>query len=116
MHINVRDYHIHIHIIELGGRLDAFTVGTLRDLQTRFAADENPQIIVDLTETTFMDSAWISALVSLLKVTQKLGGKVVLIPPREGAARNILTITRFDQVFTMETSVEAALKKLYFGA
>jgi len=47
-----------------------------------------------------MDSAWISALVSLLKVTQKLGGKVVLIPPREGAARNILTITRFDRFLT----------------
>lgn len=96
MHINIRDYQIHIHIIELGGRLDAFTVGTLRDLQTRYVGEENPQIIVDLTETTFMDSAWISALVSLLKSTKKMGGNVVLVPPREGAALEILVVTRFD--------------------
>ncbi|MCA9915520.1 MAG: STAS domain-containing protein, partial [Anaerolineae bacterium] len=114
MNINILEHNLDIHVIELGGRLDAFTVGTLRDLQTRYAAEDSPQIILDLTETTFMDSAWISALVSLLKAAKKVGGNVILVPPRDGAALNILKITRFDQVFTMEKSVKEALDRFYF--
>ncbi len=65
--------------------------------------------MVDLRAVTFLDSAWISALVSLLKSAKKSGGDVILVLPKDTTARNIFIVTRFDQVFSMASSVEEAL-------
>lgn len=51
-----------------------------------------------------------AVLVTLLKSAHLAGGDVKLVWPREDAAGRILRLTKFDRVFDMATSVEAALK------
>lgn len=107
MDIQIRDYII--TIIQLNGRIDAFSVGALRDKQEALLAEGRTRFIVDLHDVTFLDSAGISALVSLLKRARLAGGDVVLVSPMNDDAYRIFKLTRFDQVFKMVNSVAEAL-------
>lgn len=111
MEINVREHLVRVQIIEIEGRLEAFTVGELRQTQSQLTEAGNLHFVVDLSKTSFMDSAGMSALVSLLKRSRQEGGDVVLVKPVDPAAYRILTLTRFDQVFQMADTVEDALKR-----
>jgi len=110
LELTIREHIVRIQIIDIRGRLQAASVGALRNEQTRLIDAGNQHFIVDLRETTFMDSAGMSALVSLLKQAKQIGGDVVLVKPTDEAAYRILTLTRFDQVFRMADTVEDALR------
>lgn len=110
MELSIREHIVRIQIIDIRGRLQAATVGALRNEQNRLIDAGNQSYVVDLRETTFMDSAGMSALVSLLKQAKQIGGDVVLVRPTDEAAYRILTLTRFDQVFRMADTVEDALR------
>ncbi|MEM6284678.1 MAG: STAS domain-containing protein [Chloroflexota bacterium] len=111
MEIQTRTQHT-VHILEITGRLEAFTVTALRDEQTRLLDSGAQQFIVDLSQTEFMDSAGMSALVSLLKRARGAGGDVVLVEPTQPATKRILTLTRFDKVFQITATVADALEQL----
>lgn len=110
MEITTHEYHLHVDIITITGRLEAFTVKDLRAEQEQLLANGGKNFIVDLSPTKFMDSAGMSALVSLLKRARQAGGDVVLVKPSEPGAYRILTLTRFDQVFQIVEIVDEALK------
>lgn len=110
MEIHIREHIIKINIITLTGRLEAFTVAALRNEVDARLAQDNRYFVVDLSGVSFMDSAGMAALVSLLKRSRQIGGDVVLVKPVDPAAMRILTLTRFDQVFTLCQTVAEALK------
>lgn len=110
MEITTREYHIHVDIIEISGRLEAFTVKDLRVEQDKLIEKGGNNFVVNLSTTAFMDSAGMSALVSLLKRARQAGGDVVLVKPIDPAAYRILTLTRFDQVFQIVDTVDEAVK------
>ncbi|QPC84953.1 STAS domain-containing protein [Phototrophicus methaneseepsis] len=111
MEVHIREYVVRIHILEIVGRLEAFTVGSLREEQTRLLASGERNFIVDLSQTAFIDSAGMSALVSLLKQARNAEGDVVLVKPTDPAAYRILTLTRFDQVFVMADTLQEAIRQ-----
>ncbi|MEQ8678063.1 MAG: STAS domain-containing protein [Aggregatilineales bacterium] len=108
MQIKTTQYTIRIDVIEITGRLEAFTVSDLRDEQTRLLDNGAHNFVIDLSHTEFMDSAGMSALVSLLKQARQAGGEVVLVKPTDPAAYRILTLTRFDKVFQMADTLDVA--------
>lgn len=111
MEIKVREHVVRVQIIEIEGRLEALSVGRLREIQKQLMEAGEANFVVDLRATAFMDSAGMSALVSLLKQARQAGGDVVLVKPTDPSAYRILTLTRFDQVFTMAQTVEEALER-----
>ncbi|MEZ4667025.1 MAG: STAS domain-containing protein [Anaerolineae bacterium] len=111
MEINVRVHIVRVQIIEIVGRLEAFSVGSLRQKQKELIELGEKNFVVDLRGTVFIDSAGMSTLVSLLKQSRQAGGDVVLVEPIDPAALRILTLTRFDQVFQMAQTAEGALEK-----
>jgi anti-sigma B factor antagonist len=110
MEITIHEYHVHVDIIEITGRLEAFTVKDLRSEQDNLIDKGGKNFVVNLSTTAFMDSAGMSALVSLLKRARQAGGDVVLVKPTDPAAYRILTLTRFDQVFQIVETVDEAIK------
>ena len=111
MEITVNEHVVRVHRLTLNGRFDAFTVPNFRQEQERLLTDGGKYFVVDLRLVSFMDSAAMSALVSLLKRGRQAGGDVVLIAPTEASAYRILSLTRFDQVFHIAHSVEEALQR-----
>lgn len=112
LEIRVQEHQLRIFTLIPNGRLDAFTIPALRDAQNKLLDEGGIHFILDLRQVTFMDSAGMSALVNLLKRARQGGGNVVLVNPEEESTRRILTITKFDQVFTVVTSVEEGYRAL----
>jgi anti-anti-sigma factor len=101
MDINVTEQIVRTTTVKLDGRIDAFNVGGLRAQFSRLIDEGATEFIVDLSDVTFLDSAGMAALVSLLKQARSNGGDVSLVWPKLEAAQRILRLTKFDRVFTM---------------
>lgn len=110
MEITTQTIQTRIDIVSITGRLEAFTVKALREEQEHLLNNDGKNFVVDLRQVEFMDSAGMSALVSLLKRARQVGGDVILVKPTEDAAYRILTLTRFDQVFKMVDMIDEAIE------
>ncbi len=109
MELTLREHAVRIQIIELSGRLEAFTVARMREVKEKLIDIPEKNFIVDLRQVSFMDSAGLASLISLLKHARQFKGDTVLVKPTDPAAYRILSLTRFDQVFTLYDTVEQAI-------
>ena len=99
-----------VRIVAPQGRLDVLSAPILREHLDQLLAEGATKFVIDLSAVPFLDSAGMSVLVSLLKRARQGGGNVTLVAPRATVPRQLLDLTRFDQVFPMADSVEAALR------
>lgn len=85
--------------IPVSGRFDTLAAPDIRaGLEAEFETGTRT-FVVDLSNVSFMDSAALAVLVSLMKRCRADGGDVTLIAPAADDARRILRLTRFDLVF-----------------
>ncbi|KPV51652.1 hypothetical protein SE17_19995 [Kouleothrix aurantiaca] len=110
MDMQVTEHIVRIMLVAPHQRIDAFSAPKLRARLDGMLEQGTTRFVLDLTAVPFLDSAGMAVLVSLLKRTRQLGGDVRLVWPTEEAAKRILRLTKFDQVFTMAESVSAAMK------
>ena len=93
-------------IVTLRGRFDAFNAGTVKASWQNNEAIRS--VIMDLSETTFLDSVALATLVQGLKTTRSRRGNFIIANPGE-AARTIFELTAMDRAFTITPSVNDAL-------
>lgn len=108
--MNERIESLHIAILSLDGRVDVMGAPQIREWGQQKLEANIHHYIVDLSSVSFLDSAGLASLVNLLKNSRREGGNVRLVMPAAAAAQRTLTLTKFDQVFDVFDSVEAALK------
>lgn len=111
MNMIITDHTIHIQVIQLTDRIDAFTVPDLREEFQGLLEQGVSRFVIDLTDVTFLDSAGMAALVSLLRRARQADGDVRLVWPQLDAARRILHLTKFDRVFEICDTANDALKR-----
>ena len=109
MDIEVMEHIVRKLVIAPYGRVDAFNIKELSERWDALLEDGVVNFVIDLSDVTFLDSAGIAALVSLLKKSRKDGGDTKLVWPRLADAQRILRLTKFDRVFEMFDSAELAL-------
>ena len=109
MEMTITEHVVRIAIVAPKQRIDAFSAPDLRARLDQLVDQGVQRFVLDLAAVPFLDSAGMAVLVSLLKRTRQLGGDVRLIWPAEEAARRILRLTKFDRVFNMSDTVDAAL-------
>lgn len=110
MEIGVAERSIEVSVVTLTGRVDAFGAPALRGRLDDLIAQGKTRFVIDLSAVTFLDSAGLAALVRQYKRARELDGDVKLIPPRDENPRRILDLTRFDRVFQMVLTVDAAVR------
>lgn len=110
MDIQVQEHVIRIAVVAPRARIDAFNAPALRGRLDELLERGVNRFVLDLSQVPFLDSAGMAVLVSLLKRARSVDGDVLLVWPAEEAARRILRLTKFDKVFTMAETAEAALK------
>lgn len=96
-------------VVALPGRLDAAVVPQRREALVHLSAEGVDRFVVDLSETTFLDSAAIAMIVSLLKRARTTGGDVRMVEPADEAVRRIVRLTRLDLVLSWTPTREQAL-------
>ena len=109
MNILVTEHVIRTVVVALQQRLDAFSAPELRARLDQLLESGAQRFVIDLADVSFLDSAGMAALVSVLKRARQGGGDVRLVWPSEEGARRILHLTKFDRVFSMSESAAAAL-------
>lgn len=110
MQLTTTEHIIRVMIINPEGRFDILSAAAARETFNAFLEDGLVNFIIDLSNVLFLDSAGMAVLINLLKQSRQLGGNVTLVWPQEPAVRRTLSLTRFDHVFDMVDSVEAAMK------
>ena len=87
------------------GDLDAYTVPDFRERLTEAASLGN--VIIDLSEVPFMDSAGLGALAGGIRRTRDAGGEIVVSCNRATLVR-LLQTTGFDKIVSVVDTVDEA--------
>lgn len=93
--------------VALTGEVDLYTAPELKQELLRLVDQGAKSIVVDLSETTFIDSTMLSVLLSTLKRLRPNGGQLGIVCTDRNI-RKIFEITLLDRVFPLfETRADA---------
>ncbi|TYL49908.1 STAS domain-containing protein [Nocardioides sp. BGMRC 2183] len=95
-------------VIAVGGEIDVYTAPKLRDTITELVAAGNYRLVVDMESVSFLDSTGLGVLVGGLKKVRAHDGGLELICSQDRLLK-IFKITGLAKVFTIHSSVDAAL-------
>jgi anti-sigma B factor antagonist len=98
------------HVVAVSGEVDLFTAPEFKQRVTAPIAAGVDHVIVDLTETTFIDSSSLGVLIGAHRKLQQRGGRLVVACDTEAIVKTF-RITGLDGVFTLVDSVDAALRE-----
>jgi anti-anti-sigma factor len=93
-------------VVHARGEIDIATSPKLFDALL-VAVDHSPQVVVDMSEVTFVDSTGLNVLVSGLHLARGKQGDLALVGP-EGIVRNALHVTGLHRLFVIRDSVGEA--------
>jgi anti-sigma B factor antagonist len=99
------------YVIDLAGEVDLHTAPQLKEMLHGVIDEGAHSVVVDLTETTFIDSTTLGVLLGGLKRLRPENGAVVLVCGNPNI-RKIFEITLLDRVFTIVDTRDEALAAL----
>jgi anti-sigma B factor antagonist len=98
------------HVVAVTGEVDLFTAPEFKQRVMAPIAAGVDRVVVDLTETTFIDSSSLGVLIGAHRRLKGRGGRLVVACDDEAIVKTF-RITGLDGVFTLTDSVEAALRE-----
>ena len=96
------------HVISLGGEIDLYTAPEFKERMVELIEAGKKNIVVDLSEATFIDSTTLGVLVGGVKRLRPSGGSLALVCSDQNIQK-IFEITGLDRVFPIHETREAAL-------
>lgn len=100
-----------VDIVSINGRLTLIEVSEAREKLKGIAQHGTGKMIIDLSETTFMDSGGLSVLISAFKAIQARKGRLVLAAPSP-AIQSLIELTRLQHIFEIFQSTDTAAATL----
>jgi anti-sigma B factor antagonist len=97
------------HVLAVRGEIDLFTAPELKQVLAESIEADRVRIIVDLTETTFLDSTALGVLIGAVKRLRSRDGALAIVNVDENIAKTF-EITGLDQIFTILPTREAAIE------
>jgi anti-sigma B factor antagonist len=91
-------------VIAVSGELDVFTAPTLDDLLAESIEAGSTNLIVDLTEVTFLDSTGLGSMVKGLKRARERGGSLRVVASSDRIVK-VFKITGLDQAMALTESL-----------
>lgn len=102
-------------VLTVRGEADLHVAPDLRERIATAIADGASELVLDLTQVTFVDSMTLGVLLGALKTMRADGGQMRLVVDRPDI-RRIFEITLLDGLFPMHGSLDAALAAEAAGA
>jgi anti-sigma B factor antagonist len=96
------------HVVAVSGEIDLFTAPEFKQRVTAPIAAGAERVVIDLTETTFVDSSSLGVLIGAHRRLKSLGGRLVIVCDTDAILKTF-RITGLDGVFTLVSTVDAAL-------
>ncbi|HXH79311.1 STAS domain-containing protein [Nocardioides sp.] len=104
---NVRTTDQGLGVVAPHGRLNMVAARHLRDAINGLIGGGTTRIVVDLADTTFIDSSALGALVAGLKSARQVGGDLRIARPTE-SVMTVFRLTNLDKVLRPRDDVEGA--------
>jgi anti-sigma B factor antagonist len=95
-------------VVRLGGEIDVYTAPFVREKLDEQITAGRADLVVDLSDVTFLDSTGLGVLVGRLKIARTRSGSLRLVVTAERVLR-VFAITGLDKVFEIYPDLEAAL-------
>jgi anti-sigma B factor antagonist len=99
------------HVIALTGEVDLYTAPELKTQMLELIGNGATEVVVDFTNTTFIDSTTLGVLVSGVKRLREKGGTLSIVCSDRNITK-IFEITGLDRVFTIYPTRAEALERL----
>ena len=99
------------HVVAVRGEIDLFTAPDLKTMLLAAIDDGKSRIVVDLSETTFLDSTAHGVLIGAVKRLRARDGILTLVNTDANIAKTF-EITGLDQIFTISASRDEAIAAL----
>jgi len=96
------------HVVAVRGEIDLFTAPEFKQRVSAPIASGADHVVVDLMETTFIDSASLGVLIGANRRLKARGGRLVVACDKEAILKTF-RITGLDGVFTLAPTLEEAL-------
>ena len=96
------------HVVAVRGEIDLFTAPELKQVLAEAIEGGRTRIVVDLTETTFLDSTALGVLIGAVKRLRSRDGALAIVNVDENIAKTF-EITGLDQIFTILSSRDEAV-------
>jgi anti-sigma B factor antagonist len=95
-------------VVTVDGEIDLDNASDLSEVALAAMREIGPSVVLDLSGVTFMDSTGLKVLLAVHKRAELAGGRLVLAGPTRSVNR-VVSITGFDQMFTVCEDVAAAV-------
>lgn len=99
------------HIVAVRGEIDLFTAPELKSALADAIEEGRLRIVVDLSETTFLDSTALGVLIGAVKRLRTREGRLTIVNTDDNIAKTF-EITGLDQIFTIRASRDEAVTAL----
>ena len=100
-----------VHLVAVAGEIDLFTAPELKAALGEALESGRIRIVVDLTETTFLDSTALGVLIGAVKRLRSRDGALTIVNTDATIAKTF-EITGLDQIFTIRATREEASEAL----
>jgi anti-sigma B factor antagonist len=99
------------HVVAVRGEIDLFTAPELKQKLTDAIETGRTDLIVDLSDTTFLDSTALGVLIGTVKRLRAVDGQLAIVNVEANIGKTF-EITGLDQIFTILPSRDAAVAAL----
>lgn len=96
-------------VVHVAGEIDVYTAPALREELAGLVDAGKTDLVVDLTDVSFMDSTGLGVLVGALKRVRTTGGELRLVITQEKVLK-VFRITALTQVFDIHPTLDEALQ------
>ncbi len=96
-----------IAVVLISGEVDLYSVATLKEV-LRGEIEKSKNIIINLKETTYIDSSGIGALITSFSEVKKEGGVLKICEIHE-TVKKIFSLTKLDLFFKIYDTQESAI-------
>ena len=94
--------------VRIVGEIDAYTARKLRETVFTYTEKENSNIVIDLSEVSYMDSTGLGVFVGLFKSLNANGGTLQLVGLSE-RLRRLFDITGLADIMNINSEVEGGV-------
>lgn len=99
------------HIVAVRGEIDLFTAPEVKSTLASVIDNGKFRVVVDLTETTFLDSTALGVLIGAVKRLRTRDGALTIVNVDANIAKTF-EITGLDQIFTIRPTRDEAVQAL----
>ncbi len=98
-----------VSIVELSGEVDVSCAPQLKELLQELMDEGELQLLIDLTQVSFMDSTALGIFINAFKRTKQAGGNIKFANP-QAALRQVFSLTQTDKFLSIFDTVDEGLR------